>query len=156
MILKKLIEFLDDNHVRYVNLTHSAAFTAQDVAQSAHISGKEMAKTVIVWMDGAMGMVVLPASSMIDFNKLKELSGAKNIELASETEFKDRFSECEVGAMPPFGIMFNIRVFVDKTLSEDQEIAFNAGSHKELIRMRYADYEALVKPVIGSFAIQKK
>ena len=156
MLLKKLMEFLDLNHVRYVNVTHSTAFTAQDVAQSAHISGKEMAKTVIVWMDGAMGMVVLPASSMIDFNKFKELSGAASVELASEAEFKDRFAECEVGAMPPFGNMFNIRVFVDKSLSEDQEIAFNAGSHRELIRMRYEDYAALVKPVLGSFAIQKK
>ena len=155
MILKKLIEFLDYNRVRYVNVTHSTAFTAQDVAQSAHISGREMAKTVIVWMDGAMGMVVLPASSMIDFNKLKEVSGAKSVELASESEFKDKFGECEVGAMPPFGSMFNLRVFADKSLEEDKEIAFNAGSHRELIRMRYDDYAALAKPVMGTFAIQK-
>jgi len=155
MILKKLIEFLDFNRARYVNVTHSAAFTAQDVAQSAHISGKEMAKTVIVWMDGSMGMVVLPASSMIDFNKLKEVTGAKSVELASESEFKDKFGECEVGAMPPFGGMFNLRVFADKSLAEDKEIAFNAGSHRELIRMRYDDYAALAKPVLGAFAIQK-
>lgn len=156
MILKKLIEFLDGNHIKYVNVTHSTAFTAQDVAQSAHIPGKEMAKTVIVWMDGAMAMVVLPASSMVDFNKLKEASGAKSVELASESEFKDRFPECEIGAMPPFGNLFNIRVLVDKTLSDDKEIAFNAGSHRELVRMSYADYEQLVRPVAGSFAIQKK
>jgi Ala-tRNA(Pro) deacylase len=156
MILGKLIEFLEERHVRYVNVTHSTAFTAQDVAQSAHISGKEMAKTVIVWMDGVMAMAVLPASSMIDFNKLKEISGAASVELASETEFKDRFSECEVGAMPPFGALFGIRAFVDKSLSADQEIAFNAGTHRELIRMRYEDYEALAKPVLGSFSTQKK
>jgi Ala-tRNA(Pro) deacylase len=156
MIMKKLVEFLDKNEIRYVNVTHSTAFTAQDVAESAHIPGKEMAKTVIVWMDGAMAMVVLPASSMIDFNKLKEVSGAASVELASESEFKDRFPECEVGAMPPFGSLFNIRVFADRLLSEDREISFNAGSHHELIRLPYAEYERLVKPVIGSFAVAKK
>lgn len=156
MILKKLVEFLDSNNVRYVNVTHSTAFTAQDVAQSAHIPGKEMAKTVIVWMDGAMAMVVLPASSMIDFTKLKEISQAKNVELASESEFKDRFPECEVGAMPPFGNLFNMRVIADTALSEDREISFNAGTHHELIRLSYANFEQLVKPTLGSLAVPKK
>lgn len=156
MILKKLVEFLDSNNVRYVNVTHSTAFTAQDVAQSAHIPGKEMAKTVIVWMDGAMAMVVLPASSMIDFTKLKEFSQAKNVELASESEFKDRFPECEIGAMPPFGNLFNMRVIADTALSEDREISFNAGSHHELIRLSYANFEQLVKPTLGSLAVPKK
>jgi Ala-tRNA(Pro) deacylase len=156
MILKKLVEFLDKNQIRYVNVTHSTAFTAQDVAESAHISGKEMAKTVIVWMDGAMAMAVLPASSMIDFNKLKALSGAASVELASESEFKDRFPECEVGAMPPFGNLFDLRVYADKLLSEDREISFNAGSHHELIRLPYTDYERLAKPVSGAFGISKK
>ena len=156
MILKKLVEYLDDNNVRYVNVTHSTAFTAQDVAQSAHIPGKEMAKSVIVWMDGAMAMVVLPASSMIDFTKLKEFSQTKNVELASESEFKDRFPDCEVGAMPPFGNLFNMRVIADTALSEDREISFNAGSHHELIRLPYANFEQLVKPALGSLAVPKK
>jgi Ala-tRNA(Pro) deacylase len=156
MILKKLVEFLDDNHIKYVNVTHSTAFTAQDVAQSAHIPGKEMAKAVIVWMDGAMAMAVLPASSMIDFNKFKEVSGSKSVELASESEFKDRFSECEIGAMPPFGNLFNIRVIADTALSEDREISFNAGTHHEMVRLPYKDFEQLVKPTMGSFAVQKR
>ena len=156
MILKQLVEFLDSNRIKYVNVTHSTAFTAQDVAESAHIPGKEMAKTVIVWMDGAMAMVVLPASSMIDFNKLKVAAAAKSIELASESEFKDRFPACEVGAMPPFGNLFNMKVFVDQALVEDKEIAFNAGTHHELIRMLYADYVKLVKPTVAAFAFQKK
>ena len=156
MILTKLVEFLDENQIRYVNVSHSTAFTAQDVAESVHIPGKEMAKTVIVWMDGAMSMVVLPASSMIDFNKLKEVSGAKSVELASESEFKDRFPECEIGAMPPFGNLFNTRVYADKMLSDDREISFNAGSHHELIRLPYSDFERLVKPGVGSFAVSKK
>ncbi|MCX6132727.1 MAG: YbaK/EbsC family protein [Ignavibacteriales bacterium] len=156
MILKTLVEFLDKNQIQYVNVTHSTAFTARDVAESAHIPGKEMAKTVIVWMDGAMAMAVLPASSMVDFTKLKAASGAASVELASESEFKDRFPECEIGAMPPFGNLFNLRVFADRLLSEDREISFNAGTHHELIRLRFADYERLVKPMIGSFAVSKK
>jgi Ala-tRNA(Pro) deacylase len=156
MILKKLVEFLDTNHIKYVNVTHSTAFTAQDVAQSAHIPGKEMAKAVVVWMDGAMAMAVLPASSMIDFNKFKDVSGSKSVELASESEFKDRFPECEIGAMPPFGNLFNIRVIADASLSEDREISFNAGTHHEMIRLPYKDFEQLVKPTMGSFAVQKR
>ena len=156
MILKQLVDFLDTNKVKYVNITHSTAFTAQDVAESAHISGKEMAKTVIVWIDGAMAMVVVPATSMVDFNKLKAAVGAKSIELASESEFKDRFPSCEVGAMPPFGNLFNMKVLVDTTLAEDKEFAFNAGTHHELIRLPYADYERLVKPTPATFASQKK
>jgi Ala-tRNA(Pro) deacylase len=156
MILKQLVDFLDANKIRYVNITHSTAFTAQDVAESAHISGKEMAKTVIVWMDGAMAMVVLPASAMVDFNKLKGAIGARSLELASESEFKDRFPSCEIGAMPPFGNLFTMKVIVDAMLKEDTEFAFNAGTHHELIRMQYADYERLVKPTLASFAIQKK
>ena len=156
MILKKLVEFLDKSQIKYINVTHSTAFTAQDVAESAHIPGKEMAKTVIVWMDGVIAMVVLPASSMIDFNKLNEVSKVTSVELASESEFKDRFPECEIGAMPPFGNLFNTRVYADKMLSEDREISFNAGSHHELIRLGYADFERLVNPTIGSFAVSKK
>jgi Ala-tRNA(Pro) deacylase len=156
MILKKLVEFLDSNHIKYVNVTHSTAFTAQDVAQSAHIPGKEMAKAVIVWMDGAMAMAVLPASSMIDFNRFKEVSGSKSVELASESEFKDRFPECEIGAMPPFGNLFNIRVIADTALSDDREISFNAGTHHEMVRLPYKDFEQLVKPTMGSFAVQKR
>ena len=156
MILKQLVDFLDTNKVKYVNITHSTAFTAQDVAESAHISGKEMAKTVIVWMDGDMAMVVLPASSMVDFNKLKGAISAKSIELASESEFKDRFPSCEIGAMPPFGNLFSMKVLVDTMLAEDKEFAFNAGTHHELIKMLYVDYERLVKPTLVSFAIPKK
>ena len=156
MILKRLVDFLDTNKVKYVNITHSTAFTAQDVAESAHISGKEMAKTVIVWMDGDMAMVVLPVSSMVDFNKLKGAISAKSIELASESEFKDRFPSCEIGAMPPFGNLFSMKVLVDTMLAEDKEFAFNAGTHHELIKMLYVDYERLVKPTLVSFAIPKK
>lgn len=156
MILKKLMEHLDGNKVKYVVISHSTAFTAQDVAQSAHIPGKEVAKSVVVWMDGTMALAVLPASHMIDFSLLKEVTGAKNVELASESEFKDRFPECEIGAMPPFGNLFNMRVIASSSLSEDKEIAFNAGSHREMVKMPYVEFEKLVQPTVASFTFAKK
>jgi Ala-tRNA(Pro) deacylase len=156
MILKKLVDFLDKDGVKYSVLTHSTAFAAQEIAQLTHIPGKEIAKTVIVWMDGVMVMVVLPASHMIDFGLLQQVSGVGNVELATESEFKGRFPECEVGAMPPFGNLFDMRVFVEKALTEDAYIAFNAGTHRELVRMSYVDYQKIVNPKITSFSIRKK
>jgi Ala-tRNA(Pro) deacylase len=152
MILKSLSDYLDSNGIKYTINMHSTAFTAQEVAHSAHIPGKEIAKTVVVWMDGMMALAVLPGSQMIDLKRLKEETGAKEIELASETEFKDQFPNCEVGAMPPFGNLFNMKVFVSKSLAEDKEIAFNAGSHRELVRLSYQDFERLVQPKTLSFA----
>jgi Ala-tRNA(Pro) deacylase len=155
MILKKLVEFLDTNAVKYQIVSHSLAYTALEVAHSVHIPGKEIAKTVIVWMDGVMAMVVLPGTSLINFTALREQIGAKNIELASESEFSSRFPECEVGAMPPFGNLFGMPVIAATTLADDDEIAFNAGSHHELVRMSYTDYITLVKPMIAAFTLKK-
>ena len=152
MPLKKLEEFLDNNNIKYVATSHSAAYTAQEVAASAHIPGKQLAKTVMVKLNGEMAMAVLPASHKVDFDLLKEAIGASKVELASEEEFKDKFPECEVGAMPPFGNLFGIEVFVTESLAEDEEIAFNSGLHTELIRMSYKDFEALVKPRIVKFS----
>ncbi len=146
MPVKKLKDFLDSNKVKYVTIKHSPAYTAPEIAGSAHIPGKELAKTVIIKVDGKMAMAVLPASQRVNFDLLKKITGASKIDLASEQEFKDLFPECEVGAMPPFGNLYGMEVFVDESLSEDEEIAFNAGSHTELIRLAYKDFERLVKP----------
>jgi Ala-tRNA(Pro) deacylase len=156
MTLKTLTQYLDRNKTKYTIVAHSPSFTAQEIAQSAHISGEEMAKTVIVWMDGAMAMVVLPASHMVDFTLLRTQSGAKDIELANESEFTDRFPDCEVGSMPPFGNLFNMKVFVASSLRERPEIAFNAGSHRELVKMSFLDFETLVQPTVASFTFRKK
>ena len=104
MILSKLRTFLDKHHVRYTSCSHSVAFTAQELAQATHLPGREIAKTVAVWMDGAMVLAVLPATHVIDFGLLRKGSAAREIEIASEPEFKDAFPDCELGAMPPFGI----------------------------------------------------
>lgn len=149
----KLKEYLDKHEVPYITVTHSQAFTAQQVAASAHIPGKNMIKTVIVVINGHMAMAVLPASFHVDFNLLKEITGEGNVRLASEMEFKDMFPDCEVGAMPPFGNLYNLEVYVAKVLTEDDEIAFNAGTHTEVIQMTYRDFEKLVHPKIMKFAI---
>jgi Ala-tRNA(Pro) deacylase len=151
MPVQKLKIFLDKNEVKYVSITHSRAYTSQEIAASAHVSGKELAKTVMIKIDGKMAMAVLPASYQIDFDTLKDLFGTKKVRLASEFEFEDRFPDCEVGAMPPFGNLYDMEVFVAESLTEDQEIAFNAGSHTELIKLDYQDYERLVQPRIFKF-----
>ena len=148
MPAKRLKEFLDGHHAKYVTISHSPAFTAQEIAASAHVSGKELAKTVMVKIDGQMAMAVLPASYKVVFASLKEATGAKQVELATEQEFRDMFPECEIGAMPPFGNLYGIEVYVSESLAEDDHIAFNAGSHTELIKMSYKDFERLVKPKV--------
>ena len=149
MPVDRLKKYLEENHVRFVTIRHSPAFTAQEIAALAHVPGKEVAKTVMVKLDGTMAMVVLPAPDHVSANRLKEFSGAKEVELASEEEFADIFPRCEVGAMPPFGNLWDMQVFVDQRLREDEQIVFNAGNHTELVRLSYADFERLVKPTIG-------
>lgn len=152
MPIKKLKEFLDSHDVEYVCISHSKAYTAQKIAASAHIPGKEVAKTVMVKIDGKMAMAVLPASFKVDFNLLKVSAGTENVELASEIEFRDIFPQCDLGAMPPFGNLYNMEVYVAKSLAEDEEIAFNAGTHTELCKLKYSDFDRLVKPRIMKFS----
>ena len=152
MPVKKLKEFLDTNKVKYVAISHSPAFTAQEIAATAHIPGREVAKTVMVKLDGKMAMAVLPASYKVDFKRLREVSGAGDVELATEGEVRDKFPECEVGAMPPFGNLYGMRVYATESLMEDDEIAFNAGSHTELIRLSTDDFKRLVQPEVVRFS----
>ena len=150
---KKLKEFLDRNNVPYVSIKHSRAYTAQQVAASVHIKGKDMVKTVMVIVNGRMAMAVLPASFYVDFNLLKDVTGEGNVRLASESEFKDMFPDCEIGAMPPFGNLYNLDVYVAKVLTDDEKVAFNAGLHTEVIQMTYKDFERLVHPRVMKFAV---
>lgn len=152
MPIQKLKAFLDDQNIKYVAISHSKAYTAQQVAASIHLPGKELAKTVMVKIDGKMAMAVLPASYHVDFNLLKAATGAKKVELASEAEFKGYFPECEIGAMPPFGNLYDMPVYVAESLAEDENIAFNAGTHTEVIRLAYKDFERTVKPELLKFS----
>ncbi len=151
MPVKRLKEFLDTHSIKYVIISHSRAFTAQETAISAHISGKELAKTVVVKIDGKMTMAVLLSSYKVDFDLLRKVTGASKVEIASEKEFKNLFPGCEIGAMPPFGNLYGMEVFVAESLAEDEDIAFNAGSHRELVKMAYKDFERLAKPKIAKF-----
>ncbi len=148
MPVKKLKELLDGSGVKYVAVSHSPAYTAQEVAASAHVPGKELAKTVIVKIDGKMAMAVLPASYQLDMGLLKDAAGAKQVELASESDFKGLFPDCELGAMPPFGNLYGMEVYSAQSLAEDEQIAFAAGSHSELVRLAYKDFERLAKPKV--------
>ena len=148
MPLSLLREYLDRNRIQYLVISHSVAYTAQGIAALTHTPGKELAKTVIVMVDGRLAMAVVPASFRVDLKRLKQHLGADSVELASEYEFRDRFPDCETGSMPPFGNLYNMDVFVDQTLAEDKEIAFNAGSHRELVRMKFGDFRDLVKPAV--------
>ena len=151
MPTQKLKNLLDESNVKYVTIKHSQAYTAQEIAASAHIKGDEFAKTVILKIDGKMSMAVLPASYKIDFDELDHLGIGRNVRLANEMEFKDRFPECEVGAMPPFGNLYNMEVFAAESLIKDKVISFNSGTHKELIKMRTEDFLKLVEPNIFKF-----
>jgi Ala-tRNA(Pro) deacylase len=151
MALRKLTEYLDDHHVKYICVNHSPAYTAQEIAANAHVPGRELAKTVMVKLDGKMTMAVLPASENIDFEHLAQMANAHDAELADEGEFRTMFPDCETGAMPPFGNLYGMDVYVDEELSEDEEIFFNAGTHNELMQIDYGEYEELVRPHVGSF-----
>lgn len=155
MPVKTLKEFLDRNNVKYVTVTHSTAFTAQEIAALTHTKGRDLAKTVIVKLDDALAMAVLPASHQVDLTALRQGAGASVAALATEREFRNRFPGCETGAMPPFGTLYEMPVFVDESLTRDREIAFNAGTHSELMRLAYADFERLVNPKVLKFLVRK-
>ena len=151
MPVQKIKQFLDEHKVKYTIISHSAAYTAQEIAESAHIPGRELAKTVVVDIDDKKAMVVQPATSMVNLGRLKKAIGATHVSLAEEKDFQTLFPDCEVGAMPPFGNLYGMDVYVSESLTLDDEIAFNAGSHTELIRLAYSDFASLVEPKVVSF-----
>lgn len=153
MPVKTLTKFLDDNKVKYVTIRHSIAYTAQQIAESAHIPGNEMAKTVMVKLDGRLAMAVLRGTDKVDIELLRGAAGAKTTELATEIEFQGSFPGVELGAMPPFGNLYDMAVYVDESLTGDERIAFNAGTHSELIQLDYADFESLVNPTVANFSL---
>lgn len=142
----RLEQFLHERHAPCETIHHARALTAQETAASAHIRGRLLAKTVMVKIDGRLAMVVLPAARRVHFGRLREATGAHDAGLACESEFRDLFPDCEVGAMPPFGNLYGIEVYVDESLVTDDDIAFNAGTHTRVMRMPYREFERLVAP----------
>jgi Ala-tRNA(Pro) deacylase len=154
MPLSKLRDFLDSHHIKYLVISHSLAYTAQGIAALTHVSGKKVAKTVIVKIDGILAMAVVPASFHVDLDRLRTLTGARTVEIAPEREFKNAFPDCETGAMPPFGNLYDMAVYADAGLGGNGEVTFNAGTHRELIRMAWDDFVRLVNPITSDLVYQ--
>ena len=155
MPCEKLLEYLDDNMVEYEMVEHPHAYAAHDVAFKAGVPNHQFAKSVIVKLDGLMAMAVLPAENKVNFNLLRDAAGADTISLALEDEFEERFPDCELGAMPPFGNLYNLDVYVAGSLTNADQISFNAGTHTEVITMPYADFERLVRPQVARFSFRR-
>jgi len=150
---KRLIECLDENKVSYEILRHPEAVTAQRIAEAEHVKGRRHAKVVMVKSGGQHLMVVLPAEHLIDHEKLAKIVG-QDVSFESEQEFESLFPDCAVGAMPPFGSLYGVPTYVDKSLAEEDYIVFEAGTDTEAIRLSYRDYEKIVKPQVKDLAIK--
>ncbi len=152
MPLKKLIEYLEGNQVKFTRIIHSTAYTAQVIAHRAHISGNALAKTIVLKdTTDKFIMAVVPANYQVDLEKISEIHG-QNLELATEDEFERLFPSCETGGMPPFGNLFGLPVYVSESLAKSEDIAFNAGNHRELLQIHFEDFNRLVKPQIAEFS----
>jgi Ala-tRNA(Pro) deacylase len=152
-ILKKLKDYLEKNQVRYEVGVHERVYTSQEIAAAMHVPGKELTKVIMVKADGKMVMLVLPASYRVETKKLKKVFQCKRLRIAKEKDFEELFPDCEIGAMPPFGNLYNLEVWVDQILTEDEFIVFQAGSHVETLKIKYNDYAQLVNPKVGDFSV---
>ena len=151
-ISKKLKGFLDESKVRYTSAKHPVVYTAQEIAAAQHIPGRHLAKSVLVKTDSGPALAVLSAIHLIDLKKLKALLRAKKLTIAKETDITSHFPDMEVGAMSPFGNLYGVPVAVDRGLGDAEEMAFNAGTHTDTIKLRYEDFARLVKPKVGEFS----
>lgn len=154
MPIPRLKRFLDEHQIKYTATSHSPAYTAQEVAEAAHIPGKELAKTVIVKLDDRMCLAVVPASERVNVESLAAETHSKHAHVVGEKDFERLFPGCEVGAMPPFGNLWNLPVYVSRTLSDDDQIAFSAGTHSEVLSLAFEDFRRLVKPELLNFSEQ--
>jgi len=152
-IPKQLIDCLDGNKVSYEVLQHPEAVTAQRIAQAEHVKGRHHAKVVMVKSGDQHLMMVLPADHQIDLEKVEKAIG-KAVSLGKELEFTTLFSDCAIGAMPPFGNLYGLPTYVDQSLAEQDYIVFEAGTHTDAIKMSYRDYEKIVKPKVNDLAIK--
>lgn len=154
-LVTRIKEYLDRENVPYEHTIHRTAFTAQEVAAEAHVPGQMVAKTVVLKVDDRFALAVLPASARVDLGSLQASLQAREIRLATEFEFTGLFPDCEVGAMPPFGNLYGLAVYVEESLTRDAEIVFNAGTHQDTVRMKYADFARLAQPQVLLFALGK-
>ena len=151
----RLEAYLREKQVPFEMRHHPRAVTAQEVAASEHVPGKMLAKTVMVLADGKMVMLALPAPYQVDIEKASTALRAGEVRLAQEGEFEGTFPDCEVGAMPPFGNLYEVPVYVEEALAEDETIVFRAGTHTDTMSVRYADFERLVEPTVAELAARE-
>lgn len=151
-ISKKLKKYLDKEKIEYKTKNHDRVITAQEVAESIHVPGKELAKSIVIRDGDKYHLFVLPATKSVDFSQVRKLLNTHHVDLADEADFETMFSDCELGAMPPFGNIYGLETFVDQELKEDEDIAFNAGTHSDVILMHFSDFDSLVHPTYASFA----
>ena len=147
---ERLRTFLDSNHAEFTLSAHPKAFTAREVAHAEHLPAREVAKTVVLFGDAEYHMIVIPANKLVDFQEMRPVLGLLQARLATEDELSRIFPDCELGAMPPFGGLYGIQVYLDASLASEPVIAFNAGSHREVIHMSMAEFRRLSQPVIVS------
>ncbi len=152
-VAAKLQNFLDVNKVPYHVLKHHERYTALEIAAALHVAGRDLAKVVVVKADGQYAMAVLPAPWKVELDQLARAMSVHQVELAKEEEMRALFPDCEVGAEPPFGNLYGLPVYVDRALTEDQDIFFEAGNHHEAIKMALTDFTALVHPRVASFGM---
>ena len=150
-VLTKLEAYLEERQIPFSRSSHPLAFTAQEVARAEHLSGRAVAKTVVLLADGVFAMAVLPADSVVDLHELRHAMGVTHLRLATEAEMKDLFPDCELGAMPPFGNLYSLAVYVESSLAQQHSIAFNAGTHRDVVHMTFADFRRATDPIILPF-----
>ena len=151
---ERLMKYLREHSIPFETHTHPGAYTAQEVAAALHFSGHRLAKVVMVWADQTMVMLVVPASGRVNLSGTAKLLQAKKVWLATEGEFSQHFPDCLVGAMPPFGNLYDLPVYVDRALTEHPEIIFRVGTYTESMRIGYADFERLAEPVVGDYIFE--
>ncbi|HNT36146.1 MAG TPA: YbaK/EbsC family protein [bacterium] len=149
MPVQRVKDYLASQGIAFDSIVHERTYTAQETAAVTHVKGRELAKAVVLNVDGECLIAVIPASRRLSLRKTKELLGANSLRLADESEFSRLFPGCELGAIPPLGSLFGVKMLVDKTLREDEEIAFAAGTHTEIVRVKLSDFENLESPEYG-------
>ncbi len=148
----KVKDYLEEKGVGFQTHEHEAAYTAQEFAAREHVSGKMVAKSVVVCGNGNFALCVLSANRNLDMEKVARVMKATMVRLADEVEMAKLFPDAEVGAEPPFGNLYALPTFVDTQLAHDKEIVFEAGTHHQAARMKYEDYSRLVKPTVCDLA----
>ncbi len=151
-ILERLRAFLEKNHAEYAHTEHPLAYTAREVASAEHLPAREVAKSVVIFGDGSHHLLLVPANRLVDFHEVRVALGLNQARMATEDELKRLFPDCELGAMPPFGSLYNIPVYLDENLAGEETIAFNAGTHRDVIHMTTAEFRRLAMPSIVSLA----